>query len=282
MGDHNQLRRAAEASSLLKSLPKRLGADRTGVFIHHGGDAFSAIGEQDSPSWEEVSLEVVRQAQERPTLFDAHQDGSASTISLGILCALAAPIRGQGGDLHGVLYADYRRPDAYADEEQLALLVETAADLASRLRRDDARFGAFDLDTLLDLPGLERLASEIRACMHSDLPLLIEGETGTGKTLLAHAIADASGLSPSVRATLGLSDDLNTLTSEFFGHEKGSFSGALTRRPGLVAQANGGVLILDDFGWIAYRAQQVAEVAWMAERGYHILELPTGQGMVIK
>ncbi len=44
----------------------------------------------------------------------------------------------------------------------------------------------------------------------------------------------------------------------------------------------GGVLILDDFGWTGYHAQQVAEVAWMAERGYHILELPTGQGMVIK
>jgi predicted O-methyltransferase YrrM len=44
----------------------------------------------------------------------------------------------------------------------------------------------------------------------------------------------------------------------------------------------GGVLILDDFGWIGYRAQQLAEVAWMAKRGYHILELPTGQGMVIK
>lgn len=44
----------------------------------------------------------------------------------------------------------------------------------------------------------------------------------------------------------------------------------------------GGVLILDDFGWDAYKAQQVAEVAWMAKRGYHILELPTGQGLVIK
>lgn len=44
----------------------------------------------------------------------------------------------------------------------------------------------------------------------------------------------------------------------------------------------GGVLILDDFGWAAYHAQQVAEVAWMGKRGYHILELPTGQGMVIK
>ena len=44
----------------------------------------------------------------------------------------------------------------------------------------------------------------------------------------------------------------------------------------------GGVLILDDYGWASYRAQQVAEKAWMAERGQSILELPTGQGLVIK
>jgi hypothetical protein len=44
----------------------------------------------------------------------------------------------------------------------------------------------------------------------------------------------------------------------------------------------GGVIILDDFGWVAYAAQMQAERDWFARRGYHILELPTGQGMVIK
>lgn len=44
----------------------------------------------------------------------------------------------------------------------------------------------------------------------------------------------------------------------------------------------GGILILDDFGWLAYEAQMLAEVQWMLPRGYRILELPTGQGMVIK
>lgn len=44
----------------------------------------------------------------------------------------------------------------------------------------------------------------------------------------------------------------------------------------------GGVLILDDFGWWSYRPQQIAEVKWLGDRGYHILELPTGQGMVVK
>lgn len=44
----------------------------------------------------------------------------------------------------------------------------------------------------------------------------------------------------------------------------------------------GGVLVLDDFGWAAYRKQFVAETTWLGERGHHILEMPTGQGLVIK
>lgn len=44
----------------------------------------------------------------------------------------------------------------------------------------------------------------------------------------------------------------------------------------------GGILVLDDYGWLAYQAQLQAESRWMAERGYRILELPTGQGLVIK
>ncbi|WYX15476.1 hypothetical protein WJ974_02785 [Achromobacter xylosoxidans] len=44
----------------------------------------------------------------------------------------------------------------------------------------------------------------------------------------------------------------------------------------------GAVLILDDYGWLYYRAQKDAEDPWFARRGYRVLELPTGQGMVIK
>ena len=44
----------------------------------------------------------------------------------------------------------------------------------------------------------------------------------------------------------------------------------------------GGILLLDDYGWIAYVDQLRAEKAWFAKRGYHVLELPTGQGLVIK
>ncbi|MBX3453379.1 TylF/MycF/NovP-related O-methyltransferase [Ferrovibrio sp.] len=44
----------------------------------------------------------------------------------------------------------------------------------------------------------------------------------------------------------------------------------------------GAMLVLDDYGWLNYRAQKLAEDAWFAKRGYHVLELPTGQGLLIK
>ena len=44
----------------------------------------------------------------------------------------------------------------------------------------------------------------------------------------------------------------------------------------------GGILILDDYGWLGYRAQKQAEDPWLAARGYQVLELPTGQGLVFK
>jgi O-methyltransferase len=46
--------------------------------------------------------------------------------------------------------------------------------------------------------------------------------------------------------------------------------------------STGGILILDDYGWRAYRPQKLAEDPWLAARGYQVLELPTGQGLVIK
>jgi O-methyltransferase len=44
----------------------------------------------------------------------------------------------------------------------------------------------------------------------------------------------------------------------------------------------GAVIVLDDYGWLAYEAQKLAEDAWLGRRGYHVLELPTGQGLLIK
>ncbi|MEM7137479.1 MAG: sigma 54-interacting transcriptional regulator [Myxococcota bacterium] len=103
-----------------------------------------------------------------------------------------------------------------------------------------------ELDDLLSSPSMRTIRDEVRAAIRSRASILILGESGTGKTQLASAIARASNQTPIVRATLGFSDDLNTITSELFGHERGSFSGAVSKRTGLVEYANKGTLILDE------------------------------------
>lgn len=44
----------------------------------------------------------------------------------------------------------------------------------------------------------------------------------------------------------------------------------------------GAILILDDYGWLDYRSQKLAEDSWFAKSGYRVLELPTGQGLLVK
>jgi two-component system response regulator AtoC len=89
--------------------------------------------------------------------------------------------------------------------------------------------------------------AELHAC--SEIPVLITGETGTGKELLAQAIHKASPRSanPFVPVNmLSLSGSL--FESEFFGHVKGAFTGATQDKPGYLAMARGGTLFLDEIG----------------------------------
>lgn len=102
------------------------------------------------------------------------------------------------------------------------------------------------LDELLAPESMSLIRQELRGAMTSNAPIMILGESGTGKTQLATAFARATHQNPIVRATLGMADDLNTITSELFGHERGAFSGAVSKRKGLVDYANGGTLVLDE------------------------------------
>ena len=124
-----------------------------------------------------------------------------------------------------------------------------------RAKHDSSQY--LDLHELLAPKSMHAIRDEVRASIRSNASIVILGESGTGKTQLATAIARASKRTPIVRATLGFSDDLNTITSELFGHERGAFSGAVSKRKGLVEYADKGTLILDEVLNLPAHAQQL-------------------------
>jgi transcriptional regulator with GAF, ATPase, and Fis domain len=83
----------------------------------------------------------------------------------------------------------------------------------------------------------------------SDAPVLIAGESGTGKELVAKAVHEYSPRRQKEMITINCGAiPENLLESELFGHEKGSFTGAIARRAGRFEQADGGSLFLDEIG----------------------------------
>lgn len=106
------------------------------------------------------------------------------------------------------------------------------------------------LDAMLgDSPQMQSIFNRIRQVAPTTATVLIQGETGTGKELVAKAL---HALSPRAKAKFvavncaALSPQL--MESELFGHEKGAFTGALQRRIGRFEEANGGTLFLDEIG----------------------------------
>lgn len=104
--------------------------------------------------------------------------------------------------------------------------------------------------------GLRAVFERIERVCDSDLPILILGETGSGKEVLAREIHQRSSRAegPFVRVNCGaIAPEL--LDSELFGHEKGSFTGATSQRRGWFERAHGGSLLLDEVGELPLPAQ---------------------------
>jgi len=134
-----------------------------------------------------------------------------------------------------------------------------------RQRVDDR----FQLGNILgEHPSMQRLMKNIAQVARSRATVLIHGETGTGKELIAAAIHQNSNRKdkPFVRLNCAsLSETL--LESELFGHERGAFTGAMARREGRFKQADGGTLFLDEVSEIP-ASVQIKLLRFLQERDF--------------
>jgi two-component system response regulator HydG len=119
-----------------------------------------------------------------------------------------------------------------------------AAELRSRLREQFSLAGVIAKD-----PAMQRAVGIVEKIAPADVPVLITGETGTGKSLIARAIHGASprAARPFVAINCAALPE-QLLESELFGHVKGAFTGATADHPGLFASADGGTILLDEIG----------------------------------
>ena len=118
---------------------------------------------------------------------------------------------------------------------------------------------------------LRRVLAQVSKVAPTDATVLILGETGTGKELVARAIHNRSKRAPRpfVRLNCGAIEP-SLLISELFGHEKGAFTGALQRRLGRFECANGGTIFMDEIGELP-RDAQVALLRVLQEREFERL-----------
>jgi len=123
--------------------------------------------------------------------------------------------------------------------------------LLSRLGRQDISDSVVGAET-----GLRSVMERVELVAPSDAPVLIIGETGSGKEVVARAIHKGSprAAGPFLRVNCGAIPP-ELIDSELFGHERGSFTGAVSLRKGWFERADGGTLFLDEVGELPLAAQ---------------------------
>jgi DNA-binding NtrC family response regulator len=105
-------------------------------------------------------------------------------------------------------------------------------------------------------PAVKRLMSEIARVAASDATVLLQGESGTGKDLVARTIHARGARRERPFVAVNVAAMPETLVeAELFGHEKGAFTGAIASRPGRFELAHGGTLFLDEIGTLSAAAQ---------------------------
>jgi two-component system response regulator HupR/HoxA len=160
--------------------------------------------------------------------------GAFTNADLALLERLALSV--------GIAIQNARRfGEVKASAEQLQVQI-------GALRRDLARRDSF-AEIIAVSPAMVEVFRLMEGAAFSSIPVLIEGETGTGKELVARGIHRASSRAdaPFVAVNCAALPEA-LLESELFGHRRGAFTGATDDQPGLFRAAKGGVILLDEIG----------------------------------
>jgi transcriptional regulator with GAF, ATPase, and Fis domain len=230
----------------------RTGAEgyRLNVAVARGFDQGELARDPNHISRTVVSR-VLDRGGERGLVTTSEEDRSvmdaSSVQAQRVLSIISVPLR-LGGELRGVLYLDHHRRVGAFSEADLPLLQTFADQAALALDMSESPPSGGALGLWGECQAIQALAARIPRVARSDEPVLIQGESGSGKELVAREVhrlsrGDAPFLSLSCAAV-----SENLIESELFGHCKGAFTGALRDHPGMFRQAGDGTLVLDEVG----------------------------------
>jgi hydrogenase-4 transcriptional activator len=142
------------------------------------------------------------------------------------------------------------------DQERELVRLREQLDSGARQRLDNLTFDPDRQEIVGASGGLRQVMERVELVSGSDVPVMLFGETGSGKEVIARAIHEASARhrEPFVRVNCGAIPP-ELIDSQLFGHERGSFTGATEQRKGWFERANGGTLFLDEVGELPLAAQ---------------------------
>lgn len=135
-------------------------------------------------------------------------------------------------------------------DDQMVGFLETVEDISLLRKLDETTSHAYKFDNIIGRsPEMEKIFQILPSLAQSDSSILITGETGTGKDMVAEAIHHASNRAkgPFVKINCGALPE-TLLESELFGHRKGAFTGAMDNKPGRFQLAHNGTLYLTEIG----------------------------------
>ncbi len=267
--DNPDKRRSSE--EILSLGMELMEADGGYLFSVEGG-GLSLIGSvpEDNDSYSHSAVNAA--LKNRETLIWSAVDGvsgggPASEVSAqsiahkNIHSILVSPLVNRvSGQIIGLLYLHSKRPDSPFSEAQRKLFARISQLLGGVLGTNQTQIEQAErIETLKEIKGsgdlvysspeMGKVVEAAKRAAVSNVPVLITGETGTGKDVLANFIHGHSTRQgkPFIAVNCGAIPE-NLIESELFGHEKGAFTGATGLQRGLFEQANGGTLFLDEVG----------------------------------